>query len=63
MSPMEPAAPLRFGSDRHAACFWPVASRRVLSQPCGYSTTTLRIAPSAPLPTSARACFTITLPV
>jgi hypothetical protein len=55
------AAALRVGAP--AACFWPVASSRVESQPCGYSTTTLRIGPSAPLRTSSRACFTIGLPV
>ena len=33
---------------RHAACFWPVVSSGRLSQPCRYSTATLRISPSSP---------------
>ena len=58
ISPMEPAAPLRLGSVRQPACFWPVNSSRVASQPCGYSTTTLRILPSLPAATMSRASFT-----
>ena len=49
------AAPERFGSVRQAACFCPDSSSRVASQPCGYSTTTLRILPSRPAATNSRA--------
>ena len=59
MSPTQPAAPLRFGSVRHSACFCPVVSSRVVSQSCGYSTCTTRIAPSSPAAIISRACRTI----
>ena len=44
---------------RQAACFWPSASMRSSSQPCGYSATTFKIFPSLPLRTSSRASLTI----
>ena len=42
-------------SVRHAACFCPVASSGVVSQSCGYSAWTTRIAPSSPARDHARA--------
>jgi predicted dehydrogenase len=49
----------RAGSVRQPACFWPVDSRRVVSQSCAYSTCTTRIVPISPAATMARACRTI----
>ena len=59
MSPMQELAPARAGSVRQLACFWPSDSISDASQPCGYSTTTLRTAPMAPLRTRWRASLTI----
>ncbi len=59
MSPSEPPAPACAGSTRHAACFWPVDSRSVLSQSCGYSAWITRISPSSPAATISRAWRTI----
>ena len=58
MSPMAPA-PARAGSVRQSACLLPLCSSGVDSQPCEYSTTTLRTVPSDPFRTNSRACFTI----
>src|SRR5690606_29165740 len=64
ISPMPPAIPLWDGSVRHAACLKEFVSasapsRKLLSQPCGYSTYTLRTLPSLPLRTSCLASFTM----
>ena len=53
-----PPGPFCAGSDRHAACFWPVVSIGLLSQPCKYSTATLRILPSRRSAQIARASRT-----
>ncbi len=42
---MQPPSPARAGSSRHSAC---LPSASPASQPCGYSTTTLRTVPNAP---------------
>ena len=49
MSPMHPPNPLCAGSDRHAACFCPVASIGSVSHPCRYSTAIFRILPKLPV--------------
>src|SRR5690606_17685813 len=55
ISPMQPLFPDLLGSVRHEACLSPVCSEGRLSQPCGYSTYTLRSLPSTPSRTSFRA--------
>jgi len=59
ISPMQPATPLCLGSVRQAACCDPERSMGLISQPCGYCTTTLITLPRSPCLTMSRASLTI----
>ena len=58
MSPTQFDLPVRAGSVRQAACFWPVFSTGVTSHSCGYSALTNCTTPRSPRRIISRACFT-----